>query len=217
MAYRKTGEGRWLSARQESPVRRRIIAATPDQLKLPFMLWERRAVQEHIAQRFELQLPLRAVGEYLARWGGSCQRPAVRFYEQQPSAVRRWLKETSGDCRARSPARRGNPLGGRDRGDHQQRLRALRLNGIASVTNPGKARFMIYRQNFTAQIFLKFPAQIIRGAQGQPVKPAKIRFPGTSPAGLGFVVIRQMSYSRFERFRLFLMHTQVRTFMLCAP
>ncbi len=57
------------------------------------MLWERRAVQELIEQRFALVLPLRTVGGYLARWGFSCQRPAVRVDEQQPRAVRKWVKE----------------------------------------------------------------------------------------------------------------------------
>lgn len=90
---RKTGEQRHLSARQESQLRRWIIEATPDQLKLPFMLRERRAVQELIEQRLARMMPLRTVGEYLARWGFSCQRPAGRFDEQQPRAVRQWLKE----------------------------------------------------------------------------------------------------------------------------
>jgi len=185
---RKTGEGRWLSARQESQLRRWIIDATPDQLKLPFMLWERRAVQELIAQRFALQLPLRTVGEYLARWGFSCQRPAVRFYEQQPRAVRRWLKETYPSIAARARQQgaeihwadetgvtTSSASGARGFAPKGQTpllkrpAQALRLNVISSVTNQGKARFMIYRQNFTAQIFLTFLNQIIRGAKGQPV------------------------------------------------
>ena len=60
---RKTGEKRHLSARQESQLRRWIIDSTPDQLKLPFMLWERRAVQELIEVRFARVMPLRTVGE----------------------------------------------------------------------------------------------------------------------------------------------------------
>lgn len=185
---RKTGEGRWLTARQESRLRRWIIDATPDQLKLPFMLWERRAVQELIEQRFALVLPLRTVGEYLARWGFSCQRPAVRFYEQQPRAVRRWLQETYPAIAARARQQgaeihwadetgvtTSSASGARGFAPKGQTpllkrpARALRVNVISSVTNQGKARFMIYRQNFTAQTFLKFLWQIVRGAKGRQV------------------------------------------------
>ena len=185
---RKTGEKRSLSARQESQLRRWIIDSTPDQLKLPFMLWERRAVQELIEARFALVMPLRTVGWYLARWGFSCQRPAVRFDEQQPRAVRQWLKQeypaiarrareegaqihwadetgvtTSSASGARGFAPKGRtPL-------LKRPARALRINVISSVTNQGKARFMIYRRNFTAPIFIRFLRQIMRGAGGRKV------------------------------------------------
>jgi len=185
---RKTGEKRHLSAVQESQLRRWIIDSTPDQLKLPFMLWERRAVQELIEQRFALVMPLRTVGEYLARWGFSCQRPVVRFDEQQPRAVRQWLKveypaiarraheqeaeihwvdETGVTTSSASGARGFAPKGQTPL--LKRPARALRINVISSVTNKGKARFMIYKTNFTAPIFIKFLRQIVRGAKGRKV------------------------------------------------
>ena len=185
---RKVGEGRWLSAQQESRLRRWIIDATPDQLRLPFMLWERQAVQELISKRFQLQIPLRTVGEYLRRWGFSSQRPAVRFYEQQPRAVRRWLEETYPAIAARARKQRAeihwtdetgvstsSASGARGFAPKGQTpllkrpARSLRLNVISSVTNRGKSRFMMYRQNFTAQIFIKFLTQIVRVAKGRKV------------------------------------------------
>ena len=195
---RKTGEKRHLSLRQESQLRRWIIDSTPDQLKLPFMLWERRAVQELIEQRFALVMPLRTVGGYLARWGFSCQRPAVRFDEQQPRAVRQWLKEKYPAIARRARAQgaeihwadetgvttshsalsswpKGSASGARGFAPKGQTpllkrpARALRLNVISSVTNQGKARFMIYKKNFTAEVFIKFLRQIVRGAKGRRV------------------------------------------------
>lgn len=185
---RKTGEGRWLSAPQEARLRRQIIDTTPDQLKLPFMLWERRAVQELIERRFHLLLPLRTVGEYLTRWGFSCQRPAVRFYEQQPRAVRRWLQDTYPEIAARARQHgaqihwvdetgvtTSSAAGARGFAPKGQTpllrrpARALRINVISSVTNQGQARFLLYRRNFTAAIFLRFLSQIVRGARGRPV------------------------------------------------
>lgn len=185
---RKTGEKRHLSVQQESQLRRWIIDSTPDQLQLPFMLWERRAVQELIEQRLGLVMPRRTVGEYLARWGFSCQRPAVRFDEQQPRAVRQWLKEKYPSI-ARRARKQGAEIhwadetgvttssasGARGFAPKNQTpllkrpARALRINVISSVTNKGKVRFMIYKQNFTASVFIQFLQRIVRGANGRGV------------------------------------------------
>lgn len=159
---RKAGEKRRLDPRQESSLRRWITDSTPDQLKLPFMLWERRAVQELVLRRFGIDLPLRTVGEYLPRWGLSCQRPATRFYEQQPKAVKTWLKETypaivqrakqqdaeiqgsdeAGVTTASFAGARGYAPKGRTP-VLKRVARPSRINHVSSVTNQGKARFMI--------------------------------------------------------------------------
>lgn len=185
---RKHGEQRRLTAAQEAQLRRWIIDRTPEQLKLPFMLWERRAVQELAQKRFKLHLPVRTVGEYLLRWGLSCQRPATRFYEQAPRAVKRWLKErypaiverarqqgaeiqwadeagvsTSSCAGARGYARKGRtPV-------LKRVARPSRINHISSVTNQGKMRFMIYKGTFTAQTFIKFLNQSVKAARGRKI------------------------------------------------
>jgi len=65
----------------------------PDQVKLPFALWTREAVQRLIAERFGIELAIRTVGDYLARWGFTVQKPAVRVYECSAESVRRWVEE----------------------------------------------------------------------------------------------------------------------------
>lgn len=185
---RRLGQQRRLSGTQEAQLRRWIIDHTPEQLKLPFMLWERRAVQELAQNRFGVALPVRTVGEYLTRWGLSCQRPATRFYEQQPKAVKCWLREkypaivrrakkqgaeiqwadeagvsTSSASGARGYARKGHtPV-------LKRVARPSRINHISSVTNQGKMRFMIYRGTFTTATFIKFLRQTIKAARGRKV------------------------------------------------
>jgi transposase len=56
----------------------------PDQIKLPYALWTREAVQRLIFDRFGIHLALRTIGNYLARWGFTPQKPAVRVYEATP-------------------------------------------------------------------------------------------------------------------------------------
>lgn len=55
---------------------------TPDQLKMPYVLWTRKAVMEQIEQEAGIKMPIRTVGEYLKRWGFTPQKPAKRAYEQ---------------------------------------------------------------------------------------------------------------------------------------
>ena len=89
---RKPDEQRLLDAAQEAEVRWLICRHTPDELGLPFALWSRAAVREVIRQRCGVVLAVRTVGKYLARWGFTAQKPLRRAYEQNPAAVRRWLR-----------------------------------------------------------------------------------------------------------------------------
>ena len=90
---RTKGQGRSLSAEQEESIRRTICDKRPEQLKMEFALWTRAAVMQLIEQQCGLKLSVRAVGNYLHRWGFTPQKPIQRAYEQRPEAVRQWLQE----------------------------------------------------------------------------------------------------------------------------
>jgi len=91
---RKTGDERHLSAAQEKRLRRLITGKMPDQLKLDYVLWTRKAVMEFIKQESGIGMPIRTVGQYLKRWGFTPQKSVKRAYEQNPKAVQRWLEKT---------------------------------------------------------------------------------------------------------------------------
>ncbi len=88
---RKTGSGRRLSAEQEKQIQKMIRDKMPDQLKLPFALWNRRAIQALIQDQFDIDMPVCTINHYLKRWEFSAQRPIKRAYEQNPKKVREWL------------------------------------------------------------------------------------------------------------------------------
>jgi transposase len=67
--HRPRGSGRALTAEQEREVQRLIRDHVPDQLKMSYALWTRPAVRELILRRYEVLLAVRAVGNYLNRWG----------------------------------------------------------------------------------------------------------------------------------------------------
>ncbi len=178
----KPGAARHLSPEQEKTLQRMIVDQTPDQWKLAFALWTRRAVCELIEAKFALRMPVRTCGEYLKRWGFTPQKPARRAYEQNPAAVRRWIGETDPAIAAQARAEGaeihwGDETGVRSDCQHGRgyapkgqtpvvRLPARRfsVNMISTVTNQGKVRWMIYRDTLNSAVFIRFLERLIKDA-----------------------------------------------------
>ena len=180
---RKQGQKRRLSIEQESELCVLIAEKTPDQLKMTFALWTRRAVVELIRKHYGLRMPIRTVGEYLKRWGYTPQKPLKRAYEQNPKAVQRWLDEEYPAIHAQAK-REGAEIHWADetglRSDSQhgrgyapkgktpeQRINAKRVsaNLISTVTNQGKVRFMVFDGGMNAQLLIEFLKRLIKGAK----------------------------------------------------
>ena len=68
-----------------------LVDKNPRQLKLPFAIWTRDAVQMVIKKRYGLEVPLRTISDYLHRWGFTAQKPTKRAYEQDPKRLKQWL------------------------------------------------------------------------------------------------------------------------------
>ena len=69
-----------------------------------------------IARHCGVELAVRTAGKYLARRGFTAQKPIRRAYEQDPAAVRRWLRRDYPEVVVRARRARGIIfLGRRDR------------------------------------------------------------------------------------------------------
>ena len=60
---------RSLSPDQERQIQKLIVDKSPDQLKLDYVLWTRKAVMKLIQHETGIKMPIRTAGEYLKRWG----------------------------------------------------------------------------------------------------------------------------------------------------
>lgn len=176
----KSGQGRVLTAEQEKEIQKMIIDKTPDQLKLPFVLWDRKAVKELIQSHYGIIVAIRTIGDYLQRWNFSPQRPVKRAYEQQPKTVQRWLDEVYPEIQIKAKQENAEIHWGDETGfrnDHHYgrgysprgktpvvHLSAKRVstNMISSITNQGKVRFMIYSKSMNAQVLIKFLKRLIK-------------------------------------------------------
>lgn len=182
LAARKRGRrpGKRLPAAQAARVRRKITDRCPDQLRLPFALWTREAVQQLIARECGVAVSVRTVGRYLRDWGFTPQKPARRALQRDPAAVRRWLREEYPAIQAAAKAENAEIFWEDEMGlrsDHVAgrsyapigRTPLIVVSGnrfgcnmISAITNRGKLHFMVFRGRFTAPVFLKFLQRLVR-------------------------------------------------------
>ena len=197
---RQKGQGAALTAREANQVIRWIQGRCPEQLRLPFVLWTREAVQELIVQRMRKRLALTTVGKYLRSWGFTPQKPVRRAYEKSPVAVQRWLTETYPTIQARAKAESAEIYWGDEMGlrsDHQTGTsyspkgktpvvpgtgQRFSTNMISAVTNRGHLCFMVFGDSFRVRVFLNFLHRLVKQAKrkvfvivdGHPVHRAKL-------------------------------------------
>lgn len=180
---RKPDEQRLLDAVQEAEVQGLIRRHTPDELGLPFALWSRAAVGALIARRCGVTLAVRTVGKYLARWGFTAQKPIRRAYEQDPAAVRRWLRREYPAIIAQARQARGIVFWGDETGlrsdDVRGRSYAPRgrtplvrvchkragLSLVSAVTNRGELRWMIVDGAVNAPTLIRFLGRLVRDSR----------------------------------------------------
>ena len=165
---------------QAGQIARTVIDHHPEQLKLPFYLWTREAVALLIKRRLGVQLSVWTVGRYLKRWGFTPQKPARRAWEQNPQQVRQWLEKEYPSIRRQAQKDKAQIYWGDEMGlrsDHAVG-RSYGLKGqtpvilatgqrfgcsmISAITNQGRLNFMVFKERFTAQVFLEFLRRLLR-------------------------------------------------------
>jgi transposase len=147
-------------------------------------------VRELILRRFRVRLAVRTMGTYLARWGFTAQKPLRRAYEQDPAAVRHWLRRDYPAIAARAKAEGGTIFWGDGRTYTSDGLRSNDVRGrsyaprgrtpevrvnhkraslglISAVTNKGELRWMVLDGAVKAPSLLRFLARLVRDANGK--------------------------------------------------
>lgn len=172
-----------LEPHQAATTVRMILGGCPDQLRLPFALWTREAVQQLVSRKFGIDVSVWTIGRYLHRWGMSPQKPLRRAFEQDPIAVRRWLDEEYPAIRSEAKAVGAEIWWGDEMGvrsDHQTGTswgrigetpivpgtgRRFGCNMISALTNRGHLAFMLFEGKFNAPLFLNFLRRLLRIAK----------------------------------------------------
>ena len=186
---RKRGSpaGPRLQGTQAATIVNLIRDRCPEQLKLPFYLWTREAVQRLILQQCGIYLAIRTVGDYLARWGFTVQKPVVRVYERNEAAVKRWISKDYPAIVARAKKEGAGIWWGDETGLRSRHYtgtsysprgktpvtrgsgRTFGCNLISAITNRGELAFMVYEGKFNAATFQDFMERLIKQAEGRKV------------------------------------------------
>jgi transposase len=176
-----------LTATQAASIVNTIRDHNPDQLKLPFYLWTREAVQRLIGERLSVEMDLTTVGRYLEKWGFTAKKPMVRACQRNEERVRRWLEEEYPDivARARREGARiwwGDETGLKSRHhtgtsfSPRGQTPVVRATGkvfgcniVSAITNQGHLAFMVYESSFNAATFHEFLTRLLLESPDQKV------------------------------------------------
>ena len=171
-----------LTEEQEVQIQRMIIDKYPDQYKLAFALWTRKAVKELIEMKLGIFIAITTTGDYLRKWGFSPQKPKKKAYEQKPAEVKKWLEEAYPQIKERATSENaeihwGDETGCKNQCNHgrsyapkgktpvkKQMSKSFKINMISTLTNQGKVQFMLYSENMNADKFIEFLKQLIKSS-----------------------------------------------------
>lgn len=169
-----------LSTEQLRYVKKLMTDKLPDQLKLPFTLWTREAVQSLIYKKFQVKKSLPQIGRYLQSFGFSVQKPIYKAYEQDPIAVKEWLEKTYPKIKRKAKNEKAEIYFGDEAGmrsDHhagksyskkgktpiiKKTGQRFSINMISAVSARGGKRFMLYKGKFNSDRYILFLKQLIK-------------------------------------------------------
>jgi len=168
-----------LAGWQSAWVVRTITDKCPEQLKMPWGLWTREAIQQLIKDKFMIEMSISSVSRLLKKWGFTPQKPIRRAYQRNPKVITKWMQEEypkihnqakkedaqiywgdemgvkSTDQVGRSFGRRGQTPVVQTSGSRYS------CNMISAISNAGSCRFMVFKERFTIDIYLKFLRKLL--------------------------------------------------------
>lgn len=181
-ARKRGGRPRLLSAEIMEWIYIVVTLKDPRQLKFAFALWTCDMLAQAVEAKFDVHVSRWTIMRALKRMGLTPQRPMWRAYQQDPVAVRRWLRSQFPRIRARAKKLGAEIYFGDEAGvrsdHHAGRTWSPRgetpivagtgarfgLNLISAVSPRGHLRFMVVEGPVRAKEFIDFLRRLIHGA-----------------------------------------------------
>jgi len=176
---RKKGEKRALTPEQEKEIRAIIADKYPEQIKLPGCMWTRSNIRDLIKRKYKINMPLSTLGYYLSRWGFSVQRPRKQAYKQDAEKVDNWLNIEFPGITERAKKENaeiffGDEVGVQNTANYAKgyapigetpvvkvESKKMKANMLSAISNRGKLRFVIYKDNMNSDKLIDFMRRLI--------------------------------------------------------
>jgi transposase len=180
---RRKGDKRILSLDQEREIQRIIVDKTPDQMRFKECMWTRNNIRSLILQKYKINMPLSSLGYYLARWGFSVQRPVKRAYKQDEEQVKNWVEYEFPGISERAKAENaeiffGDEMGIQNTSNYARgyapigktpvvrtESKHIKINMLSAVSNRGKLRFVLYKDNMNADKLIDFMRRLVKDSR----------------------------------------------------
>lgn len=174
---RKSGQKRVLTAEQETEPQRTLTEKAPEDFGYSESLWTRNNIQRLIAEQYGFLIKLTTLGDDLARWKFTPQRPVRRAYKQDGEKIDAWLnKEFPGICvRANAAIFFGDEANIQNTANYMRgyapmgqppvvKVESVRfqVNMLSAISKAGKLRFMLYLDNMNAKKLIDFLRRLIK-------------------------------------------------------
>ena len=172
-----------LSAKHTLWIAKILIDKRPDQLKLPFALWTRDQIIQAVYNKFKIKVGRSIITRTLQKLGYTFQKPTVRFKQQDPIIVHKWLSKDYKKIKEEALKVDADIYFGDEAGVSssyplgktvekkgitpviQRTTKRFRLNMLSAITAQGKCRFMVTKNSVNTDVFIEFLSRLIKGAE----------------------------------------------------
>ena len=177
---RRKGDKRTLTPAQEKEIQKLIVDKCPEQMKLPGCMWTRDNIRDLIKDKYKIDMPVSTLGYYLSRWGFSVQRPTKRAYQQDDKKVENWLNVEFPGIKERAEQENAEIFFGDETGVQNTanyvkgyapigqtpivrvELKKMKINMLSAISNRGKLRFILYKDNMNSDKLIDFMRRLVR-------------------------------------------------------
>lgn len=170
----------YLSGEETQELIEVLLSKTPDELELPYTLWNSKAIHAFIKEKFGVSYSGRGIRKLLKRLGFSSQKPIKQAYQRNPEKVNAWLEEVYPNIKVRAMQEGARIYWSDEMGvqstDNRGRTYGLvgktpvikktgsrfKANMLAAISPQGFMNWMVFEENCDSKKFIEFLGRMRR-------------------------------------------------------
>ena len=163
-----------ISREQSLFIRRILTEKSPEQVGLPFYLWNDESLVHLIKKELKILISVWTARRYLKKWGFYFRHPVFEGYFAENFRALRWKRQSYPSLEKFAKKMHAeifwcgtSPLGmyveGKATGSDSGNITGFngmpknsRINVISAITNKGKLKFMVFKTAYSTNVFLRF-------------------------------------------------------------